>query len=96
MDNTNKPHEEVADFSGYMKKPESVSSGIQNTSPIQEYKRAITFTKRLKYLVLFLAILAVSQVVLIMLTQKPAASTLPEGYRLVTPQGQPAYIEPIK
>lgn len=93
----NQQNNEGTDFSNFMKgsQPTATQSTLK-PSPIQEYQTAIRFTKRMKYLVAILGVLALVQVTLIVINNRAKNTSLPEGYRLVTPANQPAYIEKIK
>lgn len=95
MDKNNQ-NEDVADFSAYLKKDDPQDVSAEQVSPIQEYKKAVVFTKRVKYLVVILMLLIIAQVVVLFLTKKSSTVQVPAGYRLVTPPGQPAYIELVK
>ena len=92
MANNNK-FDEGADFSGYLKKDEPAPVTPEALSPIQESPHVIRFTRRAKYLLAFLVLLAIIQSVLVLVVNKRKPAQIPDGYRLVTPVNQPAYIE---
>ena len=89
--------EEGDDYSGYFKKPEpsKPAKPAAPVSPLQELPTTKKFTKRAMYLLVVLIILVAAQV-LLMLSWNQETSTIPDGYRLVSPPNQPAYIEPVK
>lgn len=49
--------------------------------------------KRLKYLIAIFVVLIIVQIILIVLYGMKQTKEVPEGYRLVSPPNQPAYIE---
>ena len=91
----NKNDDTVADYSSYFKKTGSV---IEKTatpeSPIQEIAAARKFNKRAFTLFLVLIALVIAQGVLLYIWNKNTMPPVPEGYQLVTPKNQPAYIQP--
>ncbi len=90
----NDQNDEVADFSSYLKEDQQqVAAAEEAISPIQESPRVIRFTRRAKYLLAVLVVLAITQTVLVLIVSKKKPAQIPEGYRLVTPVNQPAYIE---
>lgn len=89
--------DDAADYSGYFKKPEPMAVAPQEpTSPLQELPARKTFSKKLKYLLVVLAILAVAQGVYIFILMRAKNPPLPEGYELVSPGNGPPVIMPIK
>lgn len=87
---------EGADFTSFGKKPQQSNAPQAKVSPIQEYHKVVRLTKRAKVLIFILVLLAAAQAALLFVVKKQNNTTLPDGYRLVTPPNQPAYIEPIK
>jgi uncharacterized protein involved in exopolysaccharide biosynthesis len=86
--------DEGVDFSGYFGNPKQNQQ--QKQPAIIEKDSMFTISKRTKrlLLLLLLSILTFAGVLWYFRdTPKPAA---PEGFKLVTPPGQPGYIEPIK
>lgn len=93
--NTNE--DEIADFSGYLKPKENKKAEhTEAPSSFQELPSSVKFTKRTKVLLLLLLVLAAVQAALLLMNARSSTPQLPDGYRLVTPNDQPAYIEPIK
>lgn len=90
--------EAVADYSGFFKKdqPQQKRAPQKPVSPLQELPATKWVTKRtVTLLVIMLALLAV-QAYLFFSWQEKTHTTIPDGYELVTPPNQPAYIQPIK
>lgn len=89
--------EEGDDYSGYFKKPEPAQKKTAApVSPLQELPANKKLTKRATYLFIILIVLIGAQIVLMLTWNQNTTSAVPEGYRLVTPPDQPAYLEPIQ
>jgi hypothetical protein len=103
MENNKTSEDDVIDFSDYLKTEDSKKftppSAFDKPSAIQEGYTSPKkhFKLRSKSLLLILVILMAVQVVLLVMDQssKKIPET-PQGYRLVSPPNQPAYLEPIK
>ena len=65
-------------------------------SPLQEMQASPKFSKRVLYLIIFFAILAIAQIVMLVVWNQSTTTEIPKGYQMVTPPNQPAHIEPIK
>ncbi len=83
--------DEVADFSGFFGNDKSTSSA----SPMSEVEKRPLLTKKAKIFIIVFILLVIAQVVTYLYFQKPPPPTIPAGYRVVTPEGQPSHIEPI-
>lgn len=98
MADSKKPNNEpVADYSQYFQ-PEKPKNKVKEApvSPLQDLPVIKKFTKRAIVLIVLLCALLALQVFLLLIWHKEEAPSVPEGYRLVTPPNQPAYIEPVK
>lgn len=89
--------DEVTDYGSYFKKRVSTfEKPIVQQSPLQSIPISKNFTSRVVILIIVLLILIGAQVALILISEQSKMPPLPKGYKLVSPPGQPAHIEPIK
>ncbi len=81
--------EEGLDFSKSMKP-------VQTPTPKRALSNQNLITNKYKYLLVMFVFLLILQILLLVYWNRKPTAVIPDGYYLVTPQDQPAYIAPNK
>ncbi len=89
MAQKNLTEDKVVDFSKFPKRPTTPVS----TAPVNQFW---SIKKKVVYIVLFILLVAAQIAIFVWLNQSAKPASLPDGYKLVSPPNQPAYLEKIK
>ncbi len=89
MAQKNLTEDKVVDFSKFPKRTTTPVS----TAPVNQFW---SIKKKVVYIALFILLVVAQVTIFIWLNQSTKPASLPEGYKLVSPSNQPAYLEKIK
>lgn len=93
---TRKSSDEEADFSSFFNKQEELKTKTERTAALQELPTQKLVTKKIKTLLVIFLVLAIAQFVLYYITQKSKYPGIPEGYKIISTEGQPPKVVPVK
>jgi hypothetical protein len=88
--------DQVADFSDFYKKNQPAGLGGQGANSPKAKPPADPKRRRLMILIIIFIALAAIQAGLYLYNKSQRPPAVPEGYQLVSPDGQPAQIIPVK